>query len=97
VREPSASGNYTDVVVAGGRLLAIERTAKTLDTFDASLAQSSSVPLPLVDAIALTYVEGLSIDVNGDGQIAQDEVLNLAFVGGTGGVVMLDVTNPMRR
>ncbi|MCU1382032.1 MAG: hypothetical protein JWL71_729, partial [Acidobacteria bacterium] len=94
VREPIASGNYTDVVVGANRLLAIERTAKTLDTFDASLAQSSSVPLPLGDAIAMTYAEGISIDVNGDGDIGQDEVLSLAFVGGTGGVVILDATNP---
>jgi hypothetical protein len=75
-------------------LIAIERGNDTLDIFDASLARLSSIELPLTTVRGLAYTEALPIDLNGDSQIGQNEVRDLAFVGGIGGVVIVDVTNP---
>ncbi|MEQ1871797.1 MAG: Ig-like domain-containing protein, partial [Vicinamibacterales bacterium] len=68
LRETMAGGSYTDVVTAGGRLLAIDRGTASLDIFDSSLAQLSSTRLGLNEAIALTYAEGVPFDLDGDGQ-----------------------------
>jgi len=94
VREPIASGNYN-------RCLRRRQPAAGHRANRQDAGYLRRQPLAVVlGAVAarrrhrLEYAEGSSIDVNGDGEIAQDEVLNLAFVGGTGGVVILDVTNP---
>ncbi|MEO8677869.1 MAG: PKD domain-containing protein [Vicinamibacterales bacterium] len=92
--EPYAPGSYVDVVAANGRLLAIDSDSGRLDIFDASLAKLSSLEMPVAPIFGLAYGEALPIDVNQDGQIGQDEVRDLAFVGGTGGVAIVDVTNP---
>jgi hypothetical protein len=98
--EQFAAGSYVDVVTANGRLIAIERANATVDIFDGSLARLSSTPLPhLATVRALAYTEALPIDLPGpdgtrDGQIGQNEVRDLAFVGGVGGVAIVDVTTP---
>ncbi len=92
VLEPFASGNYVDVVAAGGRLLAVQRSSPTLDIFDGSLTLLSSTQLPMREARTVAYTEGMAIDFNHDGQIGQDEVRNFAFVGGTGAVTIVDIT-----
>jgi len=93
--EPFAGGNYVDVVASNNRLIAINRDGPSLDVFDASLARVSSTPIPQLSSIrGLAYAEAVPIDLPPfDGQIGQNEVRNLAFVGGTGGVAIVDVTD----
>ncbi len=91
--EPLAAGNYTDVRAVNDRLLAIDRSAATLDIFNGSLALISSTPVGLRQAIALTNASALPLDLNRDGQIGQSEVRDLAFVGGVGGVSAVDITS----
>ena len=81
------------MVAANGRLIAIERGNTTLDILDASLARLASTQIPLLTIRGLAYTEGLPIDLNGDSQIGQNEVRDLAFVGGIGGVAIVDVTD----
>ncbi|MEQ1870489.1 MAG: Ig-like domain-containing protein [Vicinamibacterales bacterium] len=93
VREQMVPGNYTDMVEVSERLLAVERTAASLDILDRNLAQLSSTSLPLTEALTVAYADGVPVDGDKDGQIAQEEIRNLAFVGGAGGVAIVDVTD----
>jgi PKD repeat protein len=93
VREQMIAGNYTDLAAVENTLLAVERTSATLDILDRNLAMLSSTGLPLSEAIAIAYAEAVPVDADRNGQIGQDEIRNLAFVGGVGGVAVVDVTD----
>jgi hypothetical protein len=90
------SGDYRDVAAIGGRLLAANNAfdaPASLDVFDASLSFITSVGLNVRPRRVIT-AEGVSIDRNLDGQIAPNEIFDLAFASGIGGVDIIDVTDP---
>ncbi len=95
-------GDYFDVEALADRILAVNGNyggVPTLDVFDPNLGPIASVPIDDVPVVAnrsavgrLALAFDVLVDRNGDGQIAEDEILNLAFTGTSGGVSIFDIT-----
>ena len=98
LRQPEGlySGDYRDVAAIGGRLFGANNAfdaPASLDVFDANLSFITSVGLN-VRPRRLIAAEGVRVDRNADGQITADEIFDLLFVAGIGGIDILDVTDP---
>jgi len=90
------SGDYRDVVAIGNRLFAANNAfdaPASLDVFDANLSLITSVGLT-VKPRRMIASEGVRVDRNADGQITTDEIFDLVFAAGVGGVDIVDVTDP---
>ena len=91
-REGTFPGNYTDVIAVADRLVAIERTMKKLDVFDANFSHLASLDLPDIPR-RLVVADDWPIDFNGDGKIQPTEVRRVAFVGGHTRIQFVDITD----
>ena len=90
------SGDYVDVVAIDGRLLALNANyggMPTLEVLDPNLSPITSVPLESGKAHDLTIATGVQTDRNEDGTIGADEIFSFAFVVGTSGITVVDITD----
>ena len=90
------SGDYRDVAAIGSRLFAANNAfdaPASLDVFDPNLSFITSVGLN-VKPRRLIAAEAVRVDRNADGQISSDEIFDLLFAAGIGGIDILDVTDP---
>ncbi|MCU1383320.1 MAG: hypothetical protein JWL71_2017, partial [Acidobacteria bacterium] len=103
-QEGMYAGDYVDVVAVGGQLLALNNNEggdPSLDVFDASLAQVSSLGFQLTLGVPglgnkvhqLRVVRNVPFDRNQNGTLEAGEKADLAFVAGSNGVTIFDVTD----
>jgi hypothetical protein len=97
-------GDYVDVVAVGDQLLALNNNDggdPSLDAFDASLSQLSSLGFQLTlgapglgnKVHQLRVIRNVSFDRNQNGTLEPGETADLAFVAGSNGVTIFDVTD----
>jgi hypothetical protein len=97
------SGDYVDVVAVGAQLLALNNnfgSDPSLDVFDGSLGPVSSLGFQLIGgASPITKVHQLKvarrvhIDRNQNGVVDAGEMGDLAFVAGSNGVTIIDISD----
>ena len=97
-REGFYAGDFADVIAVRDRLLALSNNYggdATLEVFDPNLSLITSVVLTNGGATKqhrIVYTAGSWVDVNRDGRADTGEIFDLAFVAGTGGIIVVDVT-----
>ena len=95
------SGDFADVVAVRDRLLALSNNYggdATLEVLDPNLSPIASSVLTNGGTSGtkqhrIVYTAGSWVDVNRNGRKEPGEVFDLAFVAGTGGIIVVDITN----
>ena len=103
VEEGLTPGDYHDVLGVEDRLFAYNanyNSAPSIDVLDANLAPVAQVPLDDPGAMGAQIAGGrmavarrVPVDRNGDGQIGENELFDLLYVGGISRITVIDITD----
>ena len=93
------SGDFADVVAVRDRLLGVNNNYggdATLEVLDPNLSPITSITLTNGGATKqhrIVYSAGSWVDINKNGRVDTGEIFDLAYVAGSGGITVVDVTN----
>jgi PKD repeat protein len=93
------SGDFVDVLAVRDRVLAVNNNYggdATLEVLDPNLSPITSITLTNGGATKqhkIVYSAGSWVDTNKNGRVDTGELFDLAYVAGSGGIIVVDVTN----